>query len=488
MDRNKERLIQIVGDSSVLDTPEGLEAYAKDESFAQPLKPWIIIKPHNSDQVRGIVEWANETNTPLVPVSSGPPHFRGDTVPSTPGTAIVDLSDMKRIMRIDRRNRITIIEPGVTYEQIQPELAKKGLRLTTPLLPRANKSVVTSLLEREPSLVPKYQWAILDPLRCLEVVWGDGNPFRTGEAAGQASLEESWKSHFAQVTPRGPAQTDFYKLASAAQGTMGIVTWASIKCEVLPQLHKLIFIPSERLNDLVGFTYQLMKFRFGDEFLILNGSNLAAMMVDSVDRFRVLREELPPWVILLGVAGRDILPDERVEYQEKDIGEIAQQFGLHLLPEISSITSTEVLNTILNPSREPYWKLRHSGGCQDIFFITTLDRTHEFVSIMYSLAESLGYSVANIRVYIQPVHQGTSCHCEFSLPFDPHDETESSKVRGLYIKASEELLKRGAYFSRPYGIWSNMAYDRDAQTTIVLKKLKKIFDPKGIMNPGKLCF
>jgi FAD/FMN-containing dehydrogenase len=61
-------------------------------------------------------------------------------------------------------------------------------------------------------------------------------------------------------------------------------------------------------------------------------------------------------------------------------------------------------------------------------------------------------------------------------------------MRQLLLHASQELMKQGAFFSRPYGIWADMAFNRDAQTTIVLNKIKKIFDPNGIMNPGKLCF
>ena len=484
----KEELIGIVGKGSVLDVPETLEAYSQDQSFVLPMKPWFVVKPKNVDEVQRIVKSANQTLTPLVPVSSGPPRFHGDTVPSAPGAVIVDLSGMSRIIRIDRRNRMTLIEPGVTYSQLQPELAKEGLRLSTPLLPRANKSVVASLLEREPTLVPKYQWAILDPLRCIEVVWGDGNQFRTGEAGNQSSLEESWKSHFAQATPRGPGQTDFYKFVSAAQGSMGIVTWASIKCEVLPQLHKLFFVPSKKLDDLIDLAYRLLRFRFGDEFLLLNSSNLASILGDGVDQIRVLREKLPPWVILVGTAGRSILPRERVEFQENDIREITQRFGFQLLPAIPGATGVEVLEVILNPSREPYWKLGYKGGCQDIFFITTLDKTPQFVRTMYSLAEALNYSCPDIGVYIQPVHQGASCHCEFSLPFDPSDKVEVAKIKEFYTKASKDLLNQGAFFSRPYGIWANMVYNRDTQTTIVLKKIKEIFDPNNVMNPGKLCF
>ena len=138
------------------------------------MKPWFVAKPGNVDEVQGIVKWANQTQTPLVPVSSGPPRFHGDTVPCATGAVIVDLSGMNRIRRIDRKNRMILIEPGVTYSQLQPELAKVGLRLSTPLLPRANKSVIASLLERQPTLVPKYQWSMPEPLRCLEIVWGNG--------------------------------------------------------------------------------------------------------------------------------------------------------------------------------------------------------------------------------------------------------------------------------------------------------------------------
>jgi len=125
---------------------------------------------------------------------------------------------------------------------------------------------------------------------------------------------------------------------------------------------------------------------------------------------------------------------------------------------------------------------------QDIFFLTTLDKTPGFVRIMRAIAEAHGYPVSEIGVYIQPVHQGAGCHCEFNLPFNHNDPAETSRIRGLFTRASEELLKEGAFFSRPYGIWADMAFKRDIQTTTVLKKIKGIFDPNHVMNPGKLCF
>jgi FAD/FMN-containing dehydrogenase len=215
---------------------------------------------------------------------------------------------------------------------------------------------------------------------------------------------------------------------------------------------------------------------------------LASILAKGIDQIRALKRNLPPWAVIVGVAGREVLPRERVEFQQKDIADIAHQFGLQLSPTIPGAGADEVLEALLNPSREPYWKLGCRGGCQDIFFLTTLDRTPEFVRTMFSAAEGYGYPASEIGVYLQPVHQGASCHCEFSLPFDPSDAKEVTRVRTLFYQASEELLKQGAFFSRPYGIWASMAYNRDAQTTAVLKKIKKILDPNNVMNPGKLCF
>lgn len=487
MNKDCEFLLRCFGSEYYQDDEASIEAFSSDEGFSQPLKPKCIVRPRNAAQVRELVKWANQTRTPLVPVSSGPPHFHGDTVPSSPGAVIVDLGGMKRIIHIDTRNRIVIVEPGVTYSQLQPELAQAGLRLSSSLAPRANKSVIASLLEREPITIPRYQWNLLDPLRCLEVVWGDGQKMTTGDSSG--NLEEEWSKHYAQVGSSGPAQTDFYKLASAAQGSMGIITWASVKCEVLPSIHEMFYVPVGKLEDLLDLTYSILRIRFGDELLILNGWQLANLLGKSPGRIKTLAEQLPPWVLLVGIAGRDRLPQERVAYQEKDISAMAASCGLQLLPaDFKADDGSGVLEAVLNPCAGAYWKTGYQGACQDIFFLSTLDKSPQFVTVMHDVAGSLGYPVSEVGVYIQPVHQGASCHIEFDLPFDRNNHRELDRMRELYVRASEALLNTGAYYSRPYGIWADMAYNRDAQTTSVLRKLKGIFDPNNVMNPGKLCF
>ena len=70
---------------------------------------------------------------------------------------------MKKIIIVDRARRVAMVEPGVTFGELIPAAEKEGLRLNMPLLPRKSKSVVGSMLEREPVIMPKYQWDISDP-------------------------------------------------------------------------------------------------------------------------------------------------------------------------------------------------------------------------------------------------------------------------------------------------------------------------------------
>ena len=76
---------------------------------------------------------------------------------------------MNKVIFVDRPRRVAMVEPGVTFGELIPAVKKEGLRLNMPLLPRKTKSVVGSMLEREPVIMPKYQWDISDPLACTEV-------------------------------------------------------------------------------------------------------------------------------------------------------------------------------------------------------------------------------------------------------------------------------------------------------------------------------
>ena len=182
----KDSLKTILGDESVTCDPDVLAAYAKSHSFDKNYEPWYVVKPKSADQVEKIVKWANETKTPLVPVSSTGVKLRGDSVPSVPQAVIVDLSGMNKILNVNRQQRMVVVEPGVTYDQLNKELGKKNMTIAGSLKPKAGQSVLTDVVEAVPRLNPMIQWNFFDPLRCAEVTWGDGTRMFTGEAGRAA--------------------------------------------------------------------------------------------------------------------------------------------------------------------------------------------------------------------------------------------------------------------------------------------------------------
>jgi len=491
VDDKQKQLTKIVGEKFVLGDPQILETYSRDQSFAKPMRPLLVVKPKNAEEVQSVVEWANETNTPLVPVSSGAPHFYGGTVPSVPGAVIVDLSRMNEIKHVSLADRSASVEPGVTYAQLIPALDKAGLVLDIPLLPSAKQSVIASCLERQPKMTPNHNWSLLDPLQSVDIVWGCGErQAGGGMGGGPAPGTKIYDDGEVPEIPRfkGAAHCDWHRLVSGAQGSMGIVTSGSLKCRVKSKVHRLIFLAANDLTGLIDCAYRILRLRWGEEFILLNNANLADLLGGGLDKIKALKEELPPWVMSIGISGQSLFSEERANINEAEIKDIAQQFGLQGMSAIPGVTAGQMLEVILHPSPEPYWKLGFKGACEDIFFQTTLDKTPQFVRTMYSIAENLRYPTSDIGVYIQPQHQGTCCHCEFNLPFNPGIQKEAEKVKEFSTKASEELMRQGAYFSRPYGKLAEMMFSRNFTAIKLLKDVRKILDPNNILNPGKLCF
>ncbi len=476
------------GSDNISSEQNVLDSYSKDLSFTPGCKPAAVAWPKKREDVEAIVKWAKQKKIPIVPVSSGEPHSKGDTVPQIGGGLVVDLSKLNKIIRINKRNRVMIIEPGVTYEQVQPALQKEGLRIITPLKPKKAKSVLGSVLEREPCIAPRYQWDASDPLCCMEVVFGTGDTFRTGEAAGPGGMEAQWEIKGAQKFPNGPHQLDYHRLVQGSQGSLGIATWASIKCELLPTVTELYFIPVENVNSLAEFTAEIMGRYLGEEYFIVNAMTAASLIGKSKEEIQSLKESLPKFVAIYCMNGMERHPEERVEYQVRDMQDIARNSGLNPVKRVNGIGSSKMLKALNSLSDDVYYKHIYKGSCQEIFFISKFQEISKYIDVMNKVAKNSGYPTTDIGVYIQPMVQGTSCHVEFQFPHDPSDSVETEKLKGLIDKAVKELVKEGAFFSRPYPGWAYEVYRNRGDIVEPLKKVKAVFDPNNIMNPGKLCF
>ncbi len=483
----KSDLKKMLGSRYVIDDPEILDKYAHDNSYVASRKPSLLVQPKNANEIMKIVKLAGEKQFKLVPVSSGPPRFRGDTIPAVDNAVIVDMSRMNEVMWVNRRNRVALVEPGVTFDQLEKYLEEAGMRCMFPLLPRSNKSIVGAFMEREPFTIPKYAWDLGDPIASSELILGDGYCMRTGGGAGPGkTLEAQRQVGGAQKFPLSPLSMDVRRIAQGSQGSYAICTWLSLRCELLPEHEKVFFAGSEDIEKLIEASYRFMYLRLMDEKYILNSLNFACLLEKDPSKIAELQKNLPSWILVTSIGGYGELPAEQFEYKTADAHEEAKELGIQLVDEIGGIKEEDYRKKVLRKTSEkPYWKTRLKGDCREIFFITSLSQTPEFINVARETAISNGFDPSQIGVYLQMVLQGSACHCEFDLYTGPD---EAPSMEGFYNELSKKIFEMGGYYSRPYGMWADLVYPHSETFVKYARGLKEIFDPHNVMNPGKLCF
>lgn len=477
-------LAQVFPSERIVTKRDACGAFATDESGVRGAEPVAIVRPKDLTELQALIRKARELKLPLQPVSSGPPHFRGDTVPFGP-SVIVDMRSFNHIVRVDRRNRVAMFEAGVTFGELIEATKKQGLRPMMPLCPRANKSALAAYLEREPTIYPRYQWDISDPLLCIELVFGTGDIFHTGGAAGPGSIEEQWEAKDAQKNPMGPGQNDFGKIVQGAQGSIGIASWVTAKCEPLPTIERFGMLSSKALDSLVEASYRLLRRFIVDVCFIVDKNGLAALLgSDDRDYHRVL-EHSAPWILIYSIAGFRHYPKDKVRLNQTEVSQIADDCGVRLL-RVPPLGSFRELGTLVcHPSRESFWKLRPQGGMREVFFLTTMDKAPKLVSLFERRAKAAGLQRSDVSVYLQPLVGGRSCHLELIVSYDPHDEIARRRVQKLADEAPAWLMAAGAFFSRPYGAHTE-AVMASASGHHLMRRVKQVFDPDRILSPGRL--
>jgi len=269
---------------------------------------------------------------------------------------------------------------------------------------------------------------------------------------------------------------------------MGIVVWASVRIQLLPEVHHYRFVTAQEIGELLEFCHKLERTRLGDEVAMLNAAQLARLVTRNAGEAGRLAPRLPPWCVVIGLGGAALFPEERVVVADRDLESLVQACGLRLLTGLPGVGSVDLSRAFRGCCEGTHWKLREKGGATEIFFLTTLEKVPGFIDAVHRVARVHEYPTNTIGVYVQPQHAGTAHHVEFTLPFDPGNRADVAVARAIHDEASRALVAQGAYFSRPYGVWADLVYSRDATARTVLRTVKRIVDPKNILNPGKLCF
>lgn len=435
-----------------------------------------IHRPQTVGEICALVRHARRAGHRLRPVSSS----RG--AGATPrralaDSAVVDMTAFADVVRCDSRNRVVLFEAGVTFTALTAAARGAGLRPMLPLCPRPGQSALTAYLDREPTLCPRFQWDISDPLLCTEIILGTGELFRTGGAAGPGSLIQQWRAGDAQKSPMGPGPADFVRIFQGAQGAFGIVTWCSAKAEPLRTGEVLYVVGSDTVEPLVEFTYGLLRRNHADICFLVDGPALAALAHRDRVAFVLERQRQAAWNLVFSIAPPRFAAVEKLAYVHREVRGLSR--SLRLGDDLSRFSrDREALHAVLmdpgHPANERWWKAAGHAGAEAVFLQTTLDRVPGLLAVAERVLAAEGYRGRDLLRYVQPQLGGRCCHLEFVLPTD-----DSGALSPLVVSLTRALRTAGGYFSRPHGPGRDAAVE-GASALPLLRKLGRIFDPDGV--------
>ena len=459
----KVELEKVVSKNNIIEDKNRIKEYSQDQHYPliEKKTPELVITPESLAEVQQIVKIANEFKVPIIPKSSNTNRY-GGTIVNNSGV-ILDLGKLNRIISIDDTNMHVVIEPGVTFEQLQSALDEYKLRIL-PTIFSSSDSIISSYLTRYPTYsMPKFEYT--DLVVNLEIVLGNGEMFRTGSWASVKSPP---------VYPYG-SSLDFFRIFHGARGGLGIITKASIRVKPKPLLQEIIAVPFSSHEDFVNFVYDVERKEIGTECIILNKVN--AMNYLNIEDKVV---DFPNWIFLICLEGPQRFPEDKIDYEKEALNRIIEQHSIDLK---TNDLVNQLQQKVLMEFNKPQSKKKK---LYDLPVYLTLDKFPEIYSIIQNELSQFKGSQIELGVSIIPVERNRTAYVKFDLHTQLSTQEEITSFKQLFRNLGELAVQTGAIIDIPYGPLKQVIYSRVGNYLALIKEVKDIFDPNNILNPGKI--
>ena len=232
-----ELLRSVVGENNVITAKVDRIAYARDLTPYFSI-PEIIVFPKDKDQVTEILRIAEQEGIPITPRGGGA-SFQGSSLPVR-GGIILDLSRMNKILEISKDDLLAVVQPGVRYETFEHELNKLGLSFPHDVGSH-DAATIGGILASDSNGHHAYKHGRVSPwILGMEVVLVDGTTLTLGSRA-----------------PRYNMGYNLASLISGSQGTLGIITEAIVRIVPLMKFEATIGGFFKNLDDLMSASHAI---------------------------------------------------------------------------------------------------------------------------------------------------------------------------------------------------------------------------------------
>jgi D-lactate dehydrogenase (cytochrome) len=429
------------------------ELHLHDISAHQGVLPAGIIWPHTTEEVSRILAWAYEQEVPVTPWGAGT-STEGNPVP-TRGGLVIDMTQMDKILEIRPQDLQADVQPGVLRKELNRQAGKLGLFF--PPDPGADASIGGMIANNASGVQTVKYGATKDYVMKLTVVLPQGNIIHTGCKAHKSS-----------------SGYDLSRLFVGSEGTLGVVTEATLRLTGIPSHFLAITITFDQLEQ---------------------ASQAVAVMIGSGLEPAALELLTPELINLMNREKELGLPEVPSLFCEfHGISKATLQETSDLAKELcTDCGATGFRFGVEANERVELWRARHEAwetihrahpGNETLIVdaAVPISRYPEMIVFSQKLVDE-----NNASGYVFG-HAGDG-NLHVVLVGDPDNEKEWSLLEEINNKIVARAVEVGGTCTGEHGIGIGKRKFMElehGESYHLMRQIKELIDPKGLLNPGKI--
>ena len=441
-------LIRVVGKERVLSSVEDRICYSYDGT-KQKVLPDIVVRPGDTTDVSNTLKIANQYEVPIYARGAGS-GLTGGAVPLK-GGIVFDLKNMNRIIEICPEDFVATVEPGVVTKQLQDEVAKFDLFYPPDPSSAAFSTIGGNVAECAGGITGLKYGVTRDYILALEIVLPDGSVINTGGKTGY----------------------DLTRLFTGSEGTLGIFTKITVKLIPKPEKIRTLAAHFRNKDDAIDAADRIID------------NNILPRTLEFLDQMTINA--------LRGHTGTDMGEDVKALLLiDLDGTEESINYEMPVVENAcKECNGFRIKVAETAQEREAIWAARRS--ISPALYNIASHKINEDICVPRSKIKEILQRVDRIKedhpIYIANFgHIGDgNIHVNIMYNDDP-GQKELAEI--IVNKVMKEVVGLGGSISGEHGIGNKksqfMGLEIPPHEYEIMKRFKSFFDPKGIMNPGKM--
>ncbi|MEM7115015.1 MAG: FAD-linked oxidase C-terminal domain-containing protein [Chloroflexota bacterium] len=448
------QLSTIVGAEHVSDTEADRALHSQDQSTHSPVLPDVVVWPNSTAEVSAIAKIASAHQIPVTAWGAGT-SIEGHSIPIKRGISL-NFQRMNRVLAVHTEDFQTTVQPGIFRKELEAHLATYGLMFAPD--PGANASIGGMIANNAAGTRTVKYGATRDNVLALEVVLASGEIIRTGSR----SIKQS-------------AGYDLTHLFTGSEGTLGLITAATLKLVPIPEHFSTATIAFDSVEAAAEAVYGII------------GSGLEPAALE------LIHKDMIGWMNEDAGAGLTVAPSLMVEFSGASEQTVAS--AMKMAQEIcAEVGSLGFQGGVGRDARRTMWEFRH--GIRERLVRTFPGEHWVLVDIAVPISnfpQLVAYCQQRIYDYGFDAriigHAGDgNMHC--GVHFAPDDMATQERAVELGKVMVAKALELEGTCTGEHGIGLGkqkyMVAEHGETALDVMRTIKQALDPLNILNPGKV--